>query len=169
MKDGRLPKPFEPLCDYEESESEEENENSTKSINCNAPESDSKSTPNGGLSDTSTKESSTSENAESTISSFSNAQKTSAKRDEKSLGLSNSSSFAVPNSKSEINSKLRQLEMMKNAARKLNHEAVVNEDKDSKLPANWQVLQKKNEWMLYEEEQKKVRKWSFLGVSILRI
>lgn len=153
MKHSKLPKPFEPLCDYEESESEDEElsvKSSTSSSEnvCRSP-----------TIQKSSEDTATLSNAGSTKKPpFKPLIKpTPSEIVEKTVEAETTTSSSVmPKSKSEINSKLRQLEMMKNAARKLNHEAVVKEDKDAKLPANWQALQKKNEWLLYEEEQKKM-------------
>lgn len=51
--------------------------------------------------------------------------------------------------------RLRDLELKMNEARKLNHQEVVEEDKRSKLPANFEQKRRRVEW---EEEQDKKRK-----------
>uniref|UniRef100_A0A915HY12 Uncharacterized protein n=1 Tax=Romanomermis culicivorax TaxID=13658 RepID=A0A915HY12_ROMCU len=42
-----------------------------------------------------------------------------------------------------------------NEARKLNHQAVIEEDKRNKLPPNFQVRQERTKWQLEEIEAKK--------------
>ncbi|XP_040321136.1 pre-mRNA-splicing factor SYF2-like isoform X3 [Herpailurus yagouaroundi] len=51
--------------------------------------------------------------------------------------------------------KFRELHLKRNAARKLNHQEVVEEDKRLKLPANWEAKKARLEWELQEEEKKK--------------
>ncbi|XP_032615254.1 pre-mRNA-splicing factor SYF2 isoform X2 [Hylobates moloch] len=51
--------------------------------------------------------------------------------------------------------KFRELHLMRNEARKLNHQEVVEEDKRLKLPANWEAKKARLEWELQEEEKKK--------------
>ncbi|CAH8642721.1 unnamed protein product [Dicrocoelium dendriticum] len=50
--------------------------------------------------------------------------------------------------------RLRELDLRRNEARKLNHAEVVEEDRRSKLPANWEVKQKRLQW---EEEAEQFR------------
>ena len=47
---------------------------------------------------------------------------------------------------------------IKNEAKKLNHQEVVEEDKRNKLPANFEVRRRKAEWELQDEEAKKVNR-----------
>ena len=47
---------------------------------------------------------------------------------------------------------------LKNEARKLNHKEVVEEDRKSKLPTNFEAKRKRIEW---EEEQEKKRKVNY--------
>jgi len=210
-----LPKPFEALCDYEESDSESESElNANASsdlgkdnidraqVNCsevqscsnsnNIEKNDLKDSPSNltsalirpssdnKLNDESSSESDEESEVMSSKVAAKNAQNTNWHLSTNSLSSksdkdSNNPTFdkksffklkaqefqttsaisEVPKSASQIREKMRQLEMMKNTARKLNHAAVVEEDRVSKQPANWQALQKKNEWMLYEDERKK--------------
>ncbi|XP_023075387.1 pre-mRNA-splicing factor SYF2 isoform X3 [Piliocolobus tephrosceles] len=51
--------------------------------------------------------------------------------------------------------KFRELHLLRNEARKLNHQEVVEEDKRLKLPANWEAKKARLEWELQEEEKKK--------------
>ncbi|XP_039254839.1 pre-mRNA-splicing factor syf2-like [Styela clava] len=51
--------------------------------------------------------------------------------------------------------RLRDLKMRRNEARKLNRAEVVEEDRRSKLPVNWENRKKKAEWELAEIEKKK--------------
>ena len=44
---------------------------------------------------------------------------------------------------------------VKNQARKMNHQEVVEEDRRSKLPSNWEAKQRQVEW---EEEQEQLKK-----------
>lgn len=48
--------------------------------------------------------------------------------------------------------------LLKNEARKLNHQEVVEEDKRLKLPTNWEAKKARLEWELKVEEKKKVNK-----------
>lgn len=57
--------------------------------------------------------------------------------------------------KSERMQKLRELQMKRNEARKLNHAEVVEEDRRNKLPENFEAKKRKGEWILQEEEKKK--------------
>ncbi|CAL8103414.1 unnamed protein product [Calicophoron daubneyi] len=50
--------------------------------------------------------------------------------------------------------KLRELHLRRNEARKCNHTEVVEEDRRSKLPSNWEVKQKRLQW---EEEDEQFR------------
>lgn len=50
--------------------------------------------------------------------------------------------------------RLRELDLRRNEARKLNHAEVVEEDRRSKLPANWEIKQKRLQW---EEEDEQFR------------
>jgi len=52
-------------------------------------------------------------------------------------------------------SRLRNLHLKRNEARKMNHAEVVEEDKRNKLPSNWEAKKRRVE---YEEEQMKKRK-----------
>lgn len=51
--------------------------------------------------------------------------------------------------------RLRELQLRRNEARKLNHREVVEEDKRKKLPTNWDVKRQRLEW---EEEELQKRK-----------
>lgn len=51
--------------------------------------------------------------------------------------------------------RLRDLHLKRNEARKLNHQEVVEEDKRSKLPKNWESKRKRVEWEEQEEEKRK--------------
>ena len=133
MSEIVLPKPFAPLCSYEESDSESEDEKQQTNETA-----------------TSSACSTTEELSETCGTEFSKSSFFKLR----AMELEKDSEVCVPKSKNDIRAKMRQLEMMKNAARKLNHEAVVEEDRQRKLPANWQALQKKNEWLLHEEERK---------------
>ncbi|XP_033083649.1 pre-mRNA-splicing factor SYF2 isoform X3 [Trachypithecus francoisi] len=53
--------------------------------------------------------------------------------------------------------KFRELHLLRNEARKLNHQEVVEEDKRLKLPANWEAKKARLEWELQEEEKKKAK------------
>jgi pre-mRNA-splicing factor SYF2 len=57
--------------------------------------------------------------------------------------------------KEERLKRLQQLRLRQNEARKLNHKEVVEEDRKSKLPQNWE---KQKERIEYEEEKEKKRK-----------
>ena len=46
--------------------------------------------------------------------------------------------------------------LLQNEARKLNHAAVVEEDRVKKLPANWEAKRKRLEWEEAEEQRRKV-------------
>ncbi|XP_042194798.1 pre-mRNA-splicing factor syf2 [Callorhinchus milii] len=50
--------------------------------------------------------------------------------------------------------KFRDLHLKRGEARKLNHQAVAEEDKLLKLPANWEAKKARLEWELKEEEKK---------------
>lgn len=50
--------------------------------------------------------------------------------------------------------KLRELHLRRNEARKLNHQEVVEEDRKSKLPANYETKRKWAEWKVSELEKK---------------
>ena len=45
--------------------------------------------------------------------------------------------------------------MLQNEARKLNHQAVVEEDRVKTLPANWESKRKRLEWEEAEDEKKR--------------
>ena len=189
-----LPKPFEALCDYEESDSESDPEAThTSDVKSGAEikvqsvlDGDFKPTANSDYAENATSEARKEELGDSSDSDESDDDdkpgKKSSSAGSNSVSVNNATSHlgesgfdkkaffklrskefessskisSVPRSASEIREKMRQLEMMKNSARKLNHAAVVEEDRVNKLPANWQALQKKNDWMLYEDERKKV-------------
>ncbi|XP_071818592.1 pre-mRNA-splicing factor syf2-like isoform X2 [Apostichopus japonicus] len=51
--------------------------------------------------------------------------------------------------------KLRELQLKRNEARKLNHAEVVEEDRRNKLPSNYEARKRKGEWILQEEEKRK--------------
>ena len=55
---------------------------------------------------------------------------------------------------------------LKNEARKLNHKEVVEEDRKSKLPTNFEAKRKRIEW---EEEQEKKRKVNLYKTSVLKL
>lgn len=46
--------------------------------------------------------------------------------------------------------------ILKNEARKMNHQEVAEEDKRNKLPANFAAKQRRVEWEIQEEDAKKV-------------
>uniref|UniRef100_T1IY12 Pre-mRNA-splicing factor SYF2 n=1 Tax=Strigamia maritima TaxID=126957 RepID=T1IY12_STRMM len=51
--------------------------------------------------------------------------------------------------------KLRDLQLKRNEARKLNHQEVVEEDRKKKLPTNWVTKQKYVEWEMDDEKKRK--------------
>ncbi|CAD5125910.1 DgyrCDS14092 [Dimorphilus gyrociliatus] len=68
--------------------------------------------------------------------------------------------------------RLRQLQMKRNEARKMNHVAVVEEDKMKNLPSNWDAKRKKVDWEDTEEERRKAceeRGMSYGRVKMLEL
>ncbi|CAH1788015.1 unnamed protein product [Owenia fusiformis] len=59
---------------------------------------------------------------------------------------SSKSAFAAEMKKQERMNKLKELQMKRNQARKLNHQEVVEEDQRNKLPANWDQKRRRLEW-----------------------
>jgi len=57
--------------------------------------------------------------------------------------------------KADRMARLRELQMKRNEARKLNHQEVVEEDKRNKLPANWEQKKRRVEWEEEEEQRRK--------------
>ncbi|XP_065056960.1 pre-mRNA-splicing factor syf2-like [Rhopilema esculentum] len=57
--------------------------------------------------------------------------------------------------KKDYMNRLRELQLRRNAARKLNHEEMVEEDRRNKLPANWEARKRKAEWELADQEARK--------------
>jgi len=55
----------------------------------------------------------------------------------------------------ERTKKLRDLHLRRNEARKLNHQEVVDEDRRSKLPSNWETRQRRTEWEINDIEKRK--------------
>ncbi|XP_074655376.1 pre-mRNA-splicing factor syf2-like [Tubulanus polymorphus] len=68
---------------------------------------------------------------------------------------SSGGSVATGDSKTDRLKRLRDLQMRRNEARKLNHKEVVEEDRRKKLPANFESKRKRLEW---EEQEEKKRK-----------
>lgn len=58
-------------------------------------------------------------------------------------------------SKSDRLSRLRDLQLRRNEARKLNHKEVVEEDKRQKLPANFDAKRRRAEWEQQEDDARK--------------
>ena len=61
-------------------------------------------------------------------------------------------------SRSERLKKFRELHMRRNEARKLNHQEVVEEDRRSKLPSNYEAQQKRLEWELADAKARQEAK-----------
>ncbi|KAJ7391341.1 pre-mRNA-splicing factor syf2 [Desmophyllum pertusum] len=68
---------------------------------------------------------------------------------------SSSSSSTAADKRAERIKKLRDLQLRRNEARKLNHQEVAEEDKRKKLPANHEAMQRRVEWENKEEEARK--------------
>ncbi|XP_063243157.1 pre-mRNA-splicing factor SYF2 [Bacillus rossius redtenbacheri] len=50
--------------------------------------------------------------------------------------------------------RLKELHVKRNEARQLNHQEVVEEDKRSQLPSNWESQKRRAEWVLEDEKQR---------------
>ncbi|XP_044177820.1 pre-mRNA-splicing factor syf2-like isoform X1 [Acropora millepora] len=68
---------------------------------------------------------------------------------------SSGSSISADEKRAERMKRLRELHLRRNEARKLNHQEVAEEDRRKKLPANWEVMQRRVEWENKEEEARK--------------
>ncbi|KAL7303067.1 pre-mRNA-splicing factor Syf2 [Trichogramma pretiosum] len=51
--------------------------------------------------------------------------------------------------------RLKNLHLKRNEARQHNHKAVVEEDKQKKLPSNWEARKRQADWLLQDEEARK--------------
>ncbi|KDR10190.1 pre-mRNA-splicing factor SYF2 [Zootermopsis nevadensis] len=51
--------------------------------------------------------------------------------------------------------RLRDLHIKRNEARQMNHKEVLEEDKRSKLPSNWEARKRQREWVLNDEEKRR--------------
>ncbi|XP_066991764.1 pre-mRNA-splicing factor SYF2 [Anabrus simplex] len=67
-----------------------------------------------------------------------------------------SSASSVSEKYADRMKRLRDLHIMRNEARQLNHQEVVAEDKRNKLPANWEARKRRAEWILQDDESRKV-------------
>jgi len=80
---------------------------------------------------------------------------------------SSSSSNSAASAKEDRMRRLRELQMRRNEARKLNHQEVVEEDKRNKLPANHEKKRGRIEWEL--EDDKKRQEAKVQGVDYERV
>jgi len=64
-------------------------------------------------------------------------------------------STSTGGSKTDRLARLRDLQLKRNEARKMNHQEVVEEDRRNKLPKNWEAKRKRVEWEQQEEERRK--------------
>ncbi|KAK7572003.1 hypothetical protein V9T40_014475 [Parthenolecanium corni] len=51
--------------------------------------------------------------------------------------------------------KLRDLHTKRNEARQMNYQAVIEEEKSNKLPANWEARKRRAEWILNDDKERK--------------
>ncbi|GMR32354.1 hypothetical protein PMAYCL1PPCAC_02549 [Pristionchus mayeri] len=68
---------------------------------------------------------------------------------------SSSAAMSLEEKKKKFNDKFRALHQKRQEARKQNHEQVVEEDRKSKLPVNYEAKKARQEWELEEIEAKK--------------
>jgi len=78
-----------------------------------------------------------------------------------------SSTGSADNAREDRLKRLRELQMRRNEARKLNHQEVVEEDKRNKLPANHEKKRGRIEWEL--EDEKKRQEAKVKGVDYERV
>jgi len=62
------------------------------------------------------------------------------------------SNINIQNKKDDRLKKLRDLHIKRNEARVNNHQEVVEEDKQMKLPSNWEARQRKADWLLNDDK-----------------
>jgi len=69
--------------------------------------------------------------------------------------MADSGEQATVNKNAERMKKLKELHLKRNEARKLNHQEVVEEDRRSNLPPNWEQRKRRADWELAEIEERK--------------
>ncbi|XP_006815487.1 pre-mRNA-splicing factor syf2-like [Saccoglossus kowalevskii] len=80
-----------------------------------------------------------------------------------------SSELSAAARRAERMKKLRDLHLRRNEARKLNHAEVVEEDKRSKLPSNFEAKRKRAEWELDDQKKRKARGEDYDRIKLLDI
>lgn len=61
------------------------------------------------------------------------------------------------NTQSKFDEKLRNLQLKRNEARKLNHKEVADEDMRKKLPKNYEAMRRKAEWEVQDKQARQVK------------
>ena len=66
--------------------------------------------------------------------------------------------YLAHNTQSKFDEKLRNLQLKRNEARKLNHKEVADEDMRKKLPKNYEAMRRKAEWEVEDKKARQVKK-----------